>query len=1562
MSYNKYKAFTLPELAVALTILGILAVLVVPRAASFLVQARRGEAKANLAHIKSLQAIYKLEHSSISSGWTVGYNKTENCSETTGQLLNRLGFNPKGCEHLRYSYWVEGSTYYAWGPSDKDGKWIYPDCEGGTEIKCGGATAGDKLKTSDSEPIEVCRNIVKYCPGGGAGGNPPPSLSKTCASPPTTVSSTACPSGEIKKDNLASINLSDSANNDEYKVACCKAPPPPPPPPPPDPTCDSPPSEVSSRCTAFQAGKQYQAVSSQMNQTNYNTYCCATCENPSTTMSCTNGYTPKTVNNSNPFTSTDQGAYNTQCCQMTCDSLNALSTNTCETEDYQNKTPNSTILTDFRNFKTTCCCASGEHWNGASCCPDTSPKDDVCDTCVAPKSAGSPQSGCECPASQPMEDGSVKTGYACPDNTDTHIYSWDINETDCCKATEIPPDPPEEPTEPPPAEEPTTCDSYATENNFGSLIQKVLKCASMRPQKIFNSTSGSNPVDRAATEEQWKTACCSIMPPSCNGFSCPNHKKLVANPGSVTFLSETTCCECKASQPTGYTCPNNWESWDNTDDTDDCCSCTGTKRSFTRSGTQCCTNDGVPTNCPARDGGAWAVTGDKPKNATCKCRENCKSLDDSIDCSGNTTRKPNSDAFTAKEANFQTICCGEGDNCKSLDDRRGIDCSDGTTRIDDSDGFPATTSNFQNNCCKAATCLSFSTTNTGTKDALCGVGSSYKPNDTSTNPTTETDGLTLSANTLVQYKATCCKKDKCSDLDETKVIQDGNNNDVTVYRKEDTATLNTEYGDNENQCYCEAVTPKWNATGTPPACVATCESLYNDGNGRSCGDKIYEVSNKDNPATVSSFVNVCCVDSCVSLHDTISCADGTNFVGTDTEKETPGTFQTECCRPEEEKCRDIAGNEDSDGDSVFSDDLCTGNNGTDVYDSATNEEEATLITFSSICCKSSPRCRSAVKCHEEATSQEQGCRNASGTALYDSNSCYDNCNCGTGKTWQGGAGGGDPTKKCWCTGRLCSARVPTTAATCRPWHKKFKGSNNEPNCCVRKKCNEVEDETIRNNCPSDEQWGDGDNLVNPQRPQACCTPRPSTPQYTCLSPPNTLPTTLNCQSGYQVPDSKETYPVGANISLENYRDTCCEQATALCENFTASTCPMVPNTSQRREVKQKDSDGSDLEGNDVATCCCPADEPIWDSGTCKTTCKLYNNNQGDRNCATYGATINGQQKTKYGGAGGTNIDAIKIANNPTAFGTTCCSLPSTPLACASIPCSGRGANKFNKSLEGKPDSTSEVDFCCCPQLYDTYAVTTEGNPWECKTTCIYGKSQLGKTCSLNRRYNSANADTVLTETQMASTANPSPYDTNCCSDTCATHTTISCKENVYSLKKDSIFIPVDDRVRLDTIISTSGDFQSNCCKTATCWEWISYNRKTGTPNYFCSGTNIYDSNNANSEISGGYSFDRICCKKATCAEWKTQGTTNKTCDSNQQEKTGLGSITINNSFKADCCEDKPDYYYVGCFQGGICPTTWNSGPPTKQGYDCKFSSIKDNLGQFIRCASGMAECCQIPPP
>ena len=226
-------AFTLPELAVALTILGILAVLVVPRAASFLVQARRGEAKVNLEHIKGLQAVYRIENGQISDGWIVGHSGTgDKCAKDKDELLNPLGFSPKGCNELRYSYYVDGADYYAYGPSDGENKWIYPDCQGGSAIAECGATSGDKLRltpdtASTSKLIEVCRDIIKYCPGGttGSGNTFPTAPSdprKSCKKHPSSVTSTTCPSGKEHKDNLHKVFLTATAGNSEYRRECCK--------------------------------------------------------------------------------------------------------------------------------------------------------------------------------------------------------------------------------------------------------------------------------------------------------------------------------------------------------------------------------------------------------------------------------------------------------------------------------------------------------------------------------------------------------------------------------------------------------------------------------------------------------------------------------------------------------------------------------------------------------------------------------------------------------------------------------------------------------------------------------------------------------------------------------------------------------------------------------------------------------------------------------------------------------------------------------------------------------------------------------------------------------------------------------------------------------------------------------------------------------------------------------------------------------------------------------------------------------------------------------------------
>ena len=55
-------AFSLPELIVTLTLIGILTTLGVSRYNAYVAKARQAEAKVNLTHIASLQGIYRSQH------------------------------------------------------------------------------------------------------------------------------------------------------------------------------------------------------------------------------------------------------------------------------------------------------------------------------------------------------------------------------------------------------------------------------------------------------------------------------------------------------------------------------------------------------------------------------------------------------------------------------------------------------------------------------------------------------------------------------------------------------------------------------------------------------------------------------------------------------------------------------------------------------------------------------------------------------------------------------------------------------------------------------------------------------------------------------------------------------------------------------------------------------------------------------------------------------------------------------------------------------------------------------------------------------------------------------------------------------------------------------------------------------------------------------------------------------------------------------------------------------------------------------------------------------------
>ena len=205
--HSKY-AFSLVELMVAVGIVGVLVTLAIPRYHSFIVQARRGEAKSNLSHIISLQKVYKIDYFSYYAGspmrewkgigYKDGYGRTgehacDADTEVDKGLCNHLGFRPDAINELRYLYQVspDGKIVTASAASDDDGYWIYPDCNGDGRSECG-YPSGDALQASvkGSKP-SVCRNITKYCPEDASivvtPPPPPPMPTPVCTSTTTVA-------------------------------------------------------------------------------------------------------------------------------------------------------------------------------------------------------------------------------------------------------------------------------------------------------------------------------------------------------------------------------------------------------------------------------------------------------------------------------------------------------------------------------------------------------------------------------------------------------------------------------------------------------------------------------------------------------------------------------------------------------------------------------------------------------------------------------------------------------------------------------------------------------------------------------------------------------------------------------------------------------------------------------------------------------------------------------------------------------------------------------------------------------------------------------------------------------------------------------------------------------------------------------------------------------------------------------------------------------------------------------------------------------------------------------
>ena len=207
---NKIAGLSLVELMVASGIVGILAMVALPRFYSFIAQARRGEAKSPLAHIVPLQSVYKLDHWQYyygepmtdmnGIGYRDGRGRTgqPNCAadENLDQgLCNTLGFRPAAVAELRYLYRLAegGELAVAGAASDADGRWIYPECRGAGELECG-ENSGDVVTMNVNGNLKVCRNITKYCPPGGAVA-PLPTINPGGDSTTCDTATECCPDG-----------------------------------------------------------------------------------------------------------------------------------------------------------------------------------------------------------------------------------------------------------------------------------------------------------------------------------------------------------------------------------------------------------------------------------------------------------------------------------------------------------------------------------------------------------------------------------------------------------------------------------------------------------------------------------------------------------------------------------------------------------------------------------------------------------------------------------------------------------------------------------------------------------------------------------------------------------------------------------------------------------------------------------------------------------------------------------------------------------------------------------------------------------------------------------------------------------------------------------------------------------------------------------------------------------------------------------------------------------------------------------------------------------------------
>ncbi|MCP5058814.1 MAG: prepilin-type N-terminal cleavage/methylation domain-containing protein [bacterium] len=129
---NRKRGFTLIELMIVVAIIGILAAIAIPNFLRFQLRSKTGEARTNLAGIRTAEESYFAEYGvyiAQSAGVPATGGTNQKTAWSTGTGFDTMGWAPEGSVFFQYAVTINGAStdYTAESASDLDGDAVFSD-------------------------------------------------------------------------------------------------------------------------------------------------------------------------------------------------------------------------------------------------------------------------------------------------------------------------------------------------------------------------------------------------------------------------------------------------------------------------------------------------------------------------------------------------------------------------------------------------------------------------------------------------------------------------------------------------------------------------------------------------------------------------------------------------------------------------------------------------------------------------------------------------------------------------------------------------------------------------------------------------------------------------------------------------------------------------------------------------------------------------------------------------------------------------------------------------------------------------------------------------------------------------------------------------------------------------------------------------------------------------------------------------------------------------------------------------------------------------------------------